>query len=52
MILKMALLKINAMVPEMTMARDALIKCHLSSSRWSRKDILSGVFFAIIVCLL
>jgi hypothetical protein len=52
MTLKITLLKIKAMLPEMTIARVALIKCHLNSSKWSKKDILSGVFFAIIICLL
>jgi hypothetical protein len=41
------LLNINAIVPTSTIDNVALIKCHLNSSRWSRKDI-SLTSFSII----
>ena len=47
---KMNLLKTKATIPMMTTAKVDRIKCHLNSSRWSKKDISSGdvLLFAII----
>ena len=46
---KMIVSKINSLIrkatkPNMTTAMVDLIRCHLNSSRWSRKDISLGFF--------